>query len=191
MAEASFVVLLIMSKIFENERSKGLFKAVLARQHVQMGPLAHKAKDGHIIVSDRPLTEITAPPSSSSLPKRTVMAMATDKSQEMAKRVSVWLVTMPLNFVPVLGPMIFCYINGMARVPGIHRRYFDMKNMTPNERIAWIQAREGLELVPLAGIVFGFTNTIGAALWAIDLEKEQDTLRKSEFEKRASSTHDT
>jgi hypothetical protein len=28
-----------------------------------------------------------------------------------------------------------------------------------------------LELVPIAGIFFSFTNTVGAALWAADLEK--------------------
>lgn len=28
-----------------------------------------------------------------------------------------------------------------------------------------------LELVPLASIFFAFTNTVGAALWAADLEK--------------------
>ena len=28
-----------------------------------------------------------------------------------------------------------------------------------------------LELVPVAGIFFAFSNTVGAALWAADLEK--------------------
>jgi hypothetical protein len=28
-----------------------------------------------------------------------------------------------------------------------------------------------LEMVPFASIVFSFTNTVGAALWAADLEK--------------------
>ena len=28
-----------------------------------------------------------------------------------------------------------------------------------------------LELVPVAGIFFAFTNTVGAALWAADMEK--------------------
>lgn len=28
-----------------------------------------------------------------------------------------------------------------------------------------------LELVPLASIIFAFTNTVGAALWAADMEK--------------------
>ena len=30
-----------------------------------------------------------------------------------------------------------------------------------------------LEMVPVAGILFAFTNTVGAALWAADVEKRQ------------------
>ena len=30
----------------------------------------------------------------------------------------------------------------------------------------------GLELIPGIGILFSFTNTVGAALWAADLEKQ-------------------
>ena len=32
-----------------------------------------------------------------------------------------------------------------------------------------------LELVPIAGIFFAFTNTVGAALWAADMEQKQTT----------------
>ena len=32
-----------------------------------------------------------------------------------------------------------------------------------------------LELVPVASILFAFTNTVGAALWAADMEKENVT----------------
>lgn len=32
-----------------------------------------------------------------------------------------------------------------------------------------------LEMVPFVGILFAFTNTCGAALWAADLEKERST----------------
>lgn len=31
-----------------------------------------------------------------------------------------------------------------------------------------------LELVPIAGILFSFTNTVGAALWAADMEQGQN-----------------
>ena len=32
-----------------------------------------------------------------------------------------------------------------------------------------------LELVPVVGILFAFTNTVGAALWAADLERKEET----------------
>jgi hypothetical protein len=32
-----------------------------------------------------------------------------------------------------------------------------------------------LELVPIAGIFFAFTNTVGAALWAADMEQKETT----------------
>jgi hypothetical protein len=32
-----------------------------------------------------------------------------------------------------------------------------------------------LELVPILGIFFSFTNTVGAALWAADMEKQDST----------------
>jgi len=31
-----------------------------------------------------------------------------------------------------------------------------------------------LEMVPFANLAFAFTNTVGAALWAADLEREGD-----------------
>lgn len=36
-----------------------------------------------------------------------------------------------------------------------------------------------LELVPVASILFAFTNTVGAALWAADMEKGNVTARET------------
>ena len=35
-----------------------------------------------------------------------------------------------------------------------------------------------LEMVPFANLIFAFTNTVGAALWASDLEKSATTAPK-------------
>jgi hypothetical protein len=35
-----------------------------------------------------------------------------------------------------------------------------------------------LEMVPFANLIFAFTNTVGAALWAADLEKSAGTAPK-------------
>ena len=53
--------------------------------------------------------------------------------------------------------------------------------MSQTQREEYVEARRGaytgfgiaaalLEMVPVAGILFAFTNTCGAALWASDLE---------------------
>jgi hypothetical protein len=36
-----------------------------------------------------------------------------------------------------------------------------------------------LEMVPIAGILFSFTNTVGAALWAADMETRSTNNQKT------------
>lgn len=143
MGEASFLVALIMGEVFKKEKSKGLFKTVLARSNILLGPLGQVSDSGPISVShlehEKGIKESQKGTSSS--PSHAV-AKVSAKSQQVAQRVGLWLLTLPLNFFPVAGPITFCYINGKARVPDIHRRYFDMKRMTLCERKSWIQARE-------------------------------------------------
>ncbi|KAI9886858.1 MAG: hypothetical protein M1823_001357 [Watsoniomyces obsoletus] len=93
---------------------------------------------------------------------------------------------LPLNFIPVIGTLLFLTMQGRRTGPTAHNRYFQLKKWSPAQREAW--AREHtpaytsfgvvavlLELVPLASIFFAFTNTVGAALWASDLERSQHT----------------
>jgi hypothetical protein len=178
-----------MGEVFKKEKSQKLFKAVITQQNVAMGPLAtvehhHPVKEGEKsnnkdeIDSERDDTIKMAPspasisPKESQLQRRDVVRSA---STQFGQRILLWLVTLPLNFIPVVGPLAFCYINGKARMSDVHRRYFDMKDMTLDERQEWIDKRhddyrtfafvcQALELVPVLGIVFGFTNTIGYVL---------------------------
>ncbi|KAG0263373.1 hypothetical protein BG011_008895 [Mortierella polycephala] len=187
MGESSLLVAIIMGEVFKKEKTKGLFQSVLVKDKVQIGPLAKVTENGVIKVSR---TDSSARDSSPHGSQYKPMDKVTTSTSHFGQRMGLWLVTLPLNFVPILGPIAFCYINGKARSPHVHRRYFDMKEMTPQERNDWIQARksqyttfgviaQGLELIPFIGILFGFTNTIGAALWAADLERQQNELRKS------------
>lgn len=41
-----------------------------------------------------------------------------------------------------------------------------------------------LEMIPFANLVFAFTNTVGAALWAADLEKSSTTAPKLQEQAR-------
>lgn len=189
--ETSLLIALVMGEVLKKERSKGLFKVVIARHNVSVGPLAtvvhhhhqnpssgsHGSKglreDEH---SDGDEDDINVAPAEAMLSpkiskqrKRDVVKSA---SSQLAKRISLWFMTLPLTFVPVLGPIVFCYINSKTRVPDVHRRYFDMKDMTVDEREKWVKSRQAdyqafafvsqaLELIPILSVLFGFTNTIG------------------------------
>lgn len=142
MSEASFLVAVIMGEVFKKEKSKGLFKTVIAKHNVLMGPLARVSVSGYITVSNLEHENDTKESQKDASPSSRAVAKASAKSQQMTQRVGLWLLTLPLNFFPVAGPMTFCYINGKTRIPDIHRRYFDMKQMTKSEREAWIKSHE-------------------------------------------------
>ncbi|EHA46403.1 hypothetical protein MGG_02641 [Pyricularia oryzae 70-15] len=90
---------------------------------------------------------------------------------------------LPLNFIPVVGTIIFILIQGRNRGQSIHDRYFQLKSWSASRRRAWLHAHTGaysafgvvatlLEIVPVASMFFSFTNAVGAALWAADLEAQ-------------------
>lgn len=93
---------------------------------------------------------------------------------------------LPLNFIPVVGTVMFILLQGKRNGPNAHNRYFQLKKMNKSTREDWVEQRQGaytsfgvvatlLEMVPIVGIFFAFTNTVGAALWANDLERSQTT----------------
>ncbi|KAF9360408.1 hypothetical protein BGX26_009533 [Mortierella sp. AD094] len=189
MGESSLLVAIIMGEVFKKEKTKGLFQSVLMKDKVQVGPLAKVTDNGAIKIST---TEYGSRDSR-------LHGRMTGSTSHFGQRMGLWLVTLPLNFIPVAGPIAFCYINGKARSQYVHRRYFDMKDMSVQEREEWIKARksqyttfgviaQGLELIPFIGILFGFTNTIGAALWAADLERQQYELRRKKLHDTAAAS---
>lgn len=93
-----------------------------------------------------------------------------------------YVMYLPLNFIPVVGTAMFVGLQGRQRGPSAHARYFQLKGMNQAQRDRWVEERQGpytlfgipavlLETIPVAGILFAFTNACGAALWAADLEK--------------------
>lgn len=86
----------------------------------------------------------------------------------------------------VVGTAIFIVLQGKAAGPAAHTRYFQLKEWNSNQRQKHIEEYRAaytsfgvaavlLELVPIASILFAFTNTVGAALWAADIEKREVT----------------
>jgi uncharacterized protein involved in cysteine biosynthesis len=98
-----------------------------------------------------------------------------------------YLITLPMNFVPVVGTIFFLLYNGHEGGAGWHSRYFQLKRMDKQQKSAFVTERQPaytafgaatllLNFVPFVGLVFSFTNTVGAALWAAQLEARSNII---------------
>ena len=45
-----------------------------------------------------------------------------------------YLITLPLNFVPILGTVVFLFVNGRRAGPGWHVRYYQLKGYTSTQQ---------------------------------------------------------
>ena len=52
-----------------------------------------------------------------------------------------YALTLPLNFVPMVGTVFFLLYNGHRDGPGWHQRYFQLKGLSKEERAAAIEKR--------------------------------------------------
>ncbi|RKF63188.1 putative protein family protein [Erysiphe neolycopersici] len=95
-----------------------------------------------------------------------------------------YLLFLPLTFIPVVGMNIFIGVQAQARGCIVHNRYFQLKGWSRSEVNEWIRNDAAhyilfgfvatiLEMIPFASVFFSFTNTVGAALWAVDVEHQQ------------------
>jgi len=93
-----------------------------------------------------------------------------------------YIISLPLNSIPGVGTAVFLMYNGAKAGPQFHARYFQLRGFNRTDREMFVGSRKGaytafgatalgLDLVPLVGLVFTFTSTVGAALWANQLEK--------------------
>ncbi|KAI0395168.1 hypothetical protein F5Y17DRAFT_424747 [Xylariaceae sp. FL0594] len=94
-----------------------------------------------------------------------------------------YVMYLPLNFIPVVGTIIFIFIQGRTRGKSVHGRYFQLKGWSSAQQQEWVERHQGpytsfgtiatvLEMIPGASMFFTFTNTVGAALWAADIEQK-------------------
>ncbi|KAL9102037.1 MAG: hypothetical protein Q9163_002770 [Psora crenata] len=97
-----------------------------------------------------------------------------------------YLMYLPLNFIPVVGTVMFVVLQGQRTGPAAHTRYFELKQWNKSQREKHVEAYRGaytsfglaavlLEFIPVASIFFAFTNTVGGALWAADMENGNAT----------------
>ncbi|GJJ71227.1 CysZ protein [Entomortierella parvispora] len=103
-------------------------------------------------------------------------------------QIIVLLLTLPLNLVPVLGQVIYAGINGWILTFGMRFHYdVEIRNysVSQSKSEAWKRRSDFvgfggiavlLELIPLANLLFMWTNIVGCALWVADeIEKAERT----------------
>ncbi|TQV93319.1 protein family CysZ [Cordyceps javanica] len=100
-----------------------------------------------------------------------------------------YLLYLPLNFIPIVGTVAFVFLQGRNRGRSIHERYFQLKKWSNAQKTRWVDTNVGaytsfglvatvLEMIPIASMFFTYTNTVGAALWAADIEAHSTSLTK-------------
>lgn len=106
------------------------------------------------------------------------------------KAIVRYFLYLPLNFIPVVGTGIFILLQGRNRGKLVHGRYFQLKRWSSSQRSDWLEKHTGpytafglvatvLEMIPLASMFFTYTNTVGAALWAADIEAKNTSMTDS------------
>ncbi|KAI1823662.1 hypothetical protein F4861DRAFT_509308 [Xylaria intraflava] len=98
-----------------------------------------------------------------------------------------YVMYLPLNFIPVLGTIFFIVLQGRQRGTSAHGRYFQLKGWSSSRQRDWLERHSSpytafgtiatlLEMIPVLSIFFMFTNTVGAALWAADIEQKKTNM---------------
>ena len=105
--------------------------------------------------------------------------------------------TLPITSLFPIGPIIYAYLNGLGSAASLMDYYLVKKSVVKSsDREAVYQANRNqfrmfgavvfaLNLLPVFNWLFLFTNTVGAALWAVDMEKQGLLTRKPGSEQGA------
>ena len=54
-----------------------------------------------------------------------------------------YAILLPLNFIPVIGTAFFLYMQGKKYGPVAHKRYFQLKNMSPEQIETTVESLRG------------------------------------------------
>lgn len=167
LSESSTLILLISRWWWIDDAAVEVFDAVLVQQNQTA-----------LVAAGREIRPMRSSDPISKLGKR----LKKPFGDGLVKSLIRYVVLLPLNFIPVVGTMVFFVLNARNVGPAHHARYFQLKGFSETERKDWVKRNQGgyvgfglacvlLNLVPIVNIVFAFTHTVGAALWAVKLEK--------------------
>ncbi|KAI9241864.1 MAG: hypothetical protein BYD32DRAFT_404825 [Podila humilis] len=108
-------------------------------------------------------------------------------------QIIVLILTLPLNLIPIAGQILYAMINGWILTFGLRFHYdAEIRNISvlQSRKEAWERRGEftnfgsvavGLEMIPLANLLFVWTNIVGSALWVADeIEKEEARLQQEQ-----------
>ncbi|CAF0932879.1 unnamed protein product [Adineta ricciae] len=100
-------------------------------------------------------------------------------------RVVLLVVTSPLNLIPIIGTILYIYINGYYYAWSLHCRYFDLLGLSFLQGRHFVEENRNdytqfgivgilLEMIPFLNLITPVTNVIGSALWACDIERYKE-----------------
>ncbi|KZZ86876.1 hypothetical protein AAP_06140 [Ascosphaera apis ARSEF 7405] len=92
------------------------------------------------------------------------------------------LALFPLTLIPHIGTFMYIALQGRKVGPAYHARYFQLREMDKKKKDSFINAHRGgyasfgaaayaLEMVPFASLAFAYSNAVGAAIWASEIEQ--------------------
>ena len=112
-------------------------------------------------------------------------ALAPITSWRLLKPTALFILSMPINAIPVVGQLIFVLLNGYFQGPAMHTSYFKMRGWS-NEDIDKFIAHHrseywtfgifmtSMELVPIVNLLNNFIGAGAAALLAIEMENKDN-----------------
>ncbi|KAF3929054.1 hypothetical protein ABW20_dc0104185 [Dactylellina cionopaga] len=169
LSESSTLILLISRWWWIDDATIEVFDAVLLQQNQTA-----------LVAAGRQIRSSTSTDPISKLGKR----LKTPFTGGFTEGLIRYLVLLPLNFIPIFGTVVFLVLNARNVGPSHHARYFQLKGFSDTERGDFVKRNQGayvgfglscvlLNLLPVVNIIFAFTHTVGAALWAAKMEKAE------------------
>ncbi|KAF9406874.1 hypothetical protein BGZ94_002920 [Podila epigama] len=107
-------------------------------------------------------------------------------------QIIVLILTLPLNLIPIAGQILYAMINGWILTFALRFHYdAEIRNISvlQSRKEAWARRSEytsfgsiavGLEMIPLANLLFMWTNIVGSALWVADELTEAERRHQQE-----------
>ena len=171
LSEAQTVTTLLAKPVFLSEALTDTFDAVLISKGQE-----------HLVSQGR---EVTGQRGNANWVSRLGKSLSKTQERWSFDGIIKRLLYLPLNFIPVVGTVLFVLARAKDEGPRQLNRYWQLKGGKSKDEI--VKERQGaftafgtvgvlLEMIPVVGVLFGLPNTVGAALWAAEMEKgEQGT----------------